>query len=342
MRPPPLAIACAEDRVVLERANFILRHFVPGRRRRGLPVLVVAPMSGHFGWLMADTLAGLAAAHDVLLLEWKDAGDIPPAAGRLGFDAPILAVMECLRLLGPGVTVLGVSQAPTTILAAAALMAAQREPERPKALVLMGGFLDPRISPTTIEQMAARLPPGWFTRTMATNVPANEPGCGRRIYPAAAHRHALNRYLARHMAARGELYHKAQEDPDFLEKYLTLMDLPAEFAEENSRWVFAEARLAQGLLACRGRAVEPATITDIALLTVEGGADDSSGAGQTHVAHDLCRNISAGLRARWTEPASGHFGLFLGEPWRSSVLPRVSEFIDRMGRPAHDSEHGRA
>lgn len=319
--------------MILEQPNFILRHYhaePPDRR----PVLVVAPLSGHFGWLMRDTVIGLLAQHDVWLLEWKDANDIPATAGRLSVDATILAVMECLRVLPPGMTVLGVSQAPTTILAAAALMAAQNEAERPRAMVLMGGFIDPRRNPTAIEKLAAHLPPGWFTRTCATTIPPGRAGSGRRIYPASTHAQALNRYLARHFAMRGELHRKVTADDGadpqgfpFLKMFSTLMDLPAEFAEDNSRQIFAEARLARGLLTCRGRAVEPQAISDIALMTVEGGIDDSSGAGQTHAAHALCPRLPASLRVQWTEPGAGHFGLFHGEPWRSSILPRVTAFI---------------
>ncbi|MBX9634720.1 MAG: hypothetical protein K2X44_07035, partial [Magnetospirillum sp.] len=68
MKPPRLWIPGAEDQVILERPNFILRHF--GKPTDGAPVLVVAPMSGHFGWLMRDTVVGLLTDHDVWLLEW--------------------------------------------------------------------------------------------------------------------------------------------------------------------------------------------------------------------------------------------------------------------------------
>lgn len=349
MRPPDLSIAAAdlparcgpvEDRLLLERPNWLLHHFVKqtgGSDRRQPPVLVVAPMSGHFGWLMRDTVLGLLPDHDVHLLEWRDARDIPAAAGRLGLDACVAAVMTALRHLGGGVTVLGVSQAPVPILAAAALMAAQSEPERPRALVLMGGFIDPRAAPTDIERLTARLPCGWFTRTMATTVPAGEAGAGRRVYAGAAHAQALNRYLARHLTQHGELHGKVTADdgaaPDrfpFHRLYTTLMDLPAEFAEDNARKVFAEARLPRGELACLGRLVEPTRIADIALMTVEGGADDSSAPGHTHAAQALCPALPPDLRRQATFSGLGHFGLFHGDGWRRRVLPEIAGFIAAM------------
>lgn len=343
MFPPSLGITeisadgrrrAVEDRLLLTRPNWLLRHFAKagaGRQRR---VLVVAPLSGHYGWLMRDCVLGLLPGHDVHLLEWLDASDVPAAAGRLGLDSCVSAVMEALRALGQGVTVLGVSQAPVPILAAAALMAAQGEAERPRALVLMGGFIDPRANPTPVERMTARLPCGWFTRTMARTVPEGEAGAGRRIYPGAAHGQALKRYLDRHLSQGGELRAKVRADDGadaerfpFLRLYSTLMDLPAEFAEDNARKVFAEACLPRGLLACLGRLVEPAALTDTALMTVEGDADDSSGRGHTHAAHALCPAIPEPARHRLTMPGLGHFGLFHGAGWRTEVLPRVAAVI---------------
>lgn len=343
MRPPSLDIAeitvagrrrAVDDLLVRTGPHWLLRHFAKSGKARQPRVLVVAPLSGHFGWLMRDCVLGLLPGHDVWLLEWLDTRDVPASAGWLGLDACIGAIAESLRTLGGGVTVLGVSQAPVPILAASALMAAHDEPERPAALVLMGGFIDPRPAPTAVERLTARLPCGWFTRAVACTVPAGEAGAGRRIYPAATHGQALKRYLDRHLSEGGELRAKVLADdgadPErfpFTRLYATLMDLPAEFAEDNARKVFAEARLPRGELACRGRLVEPHAIADIALMTVEGGADDSSGPGHTHAAHTLCPNVPAELRQRLTVPDLGHFGLFHGDGWRTKVLPEVSAFV---------------
>lgn len=343
MHPPSLGITettvngrrrAVEDRLVLTRPNWLLHRFAKSGGDKQPRVLVVAPFSGHFGWLMRDCVLGLLPGHDVHLLEWLDAHDVPLSAGWLGLDACVAAVMEALRTLGGGITVLGVSQAPVPILAASALMAAQNEAERPRRLVLMGGFIDTRTNPTAVERMTARLPGGWFTRTMARTVPAGEPGAGRRVYPGAAHGKALKRYLDRHLSQGGELRAKVTEDDGadpahfpFLRLYSTLMDLPAEFAEDNARKVFAEARLARGQLACLGRLVEPNAIADIALMTVEGGADDSSGRGHTHAAHTLCPAIPSHARQRLTVPGLGHFGLFHGDGWRRRVLPETTAFI---------------
>lgn len=348
MKPPQLGITGipfegrfveVEDRVVLDHPFFVLRRFKKRLRRHQPPVLVVAPLSGHFGWLMRDCVAGLLTRHDVCLLEWKDARDVPLAAGRLGLDANIAGIMQAVRALGPGLTVMGVSQAPTALLSAAALMAVERDPLRPRALVLMGGFIDPRLRPTAIERGARALPPGWFSRMLAVIVPDDEPGAGRKVYPGRFHWPALARYLARHMATGGELYRKLTADdgadPDnypFLKLYSTLMDLPAEFAEDNSAMVFRDALLARGLMTWRGRPIEPSSLEDVALMTIEGESDDSSGMGQTLAAHSLAHRIPDALREHHIAADAGHFGLFHGSTWRDEVLPEVEAFIAHIAR----------
>lgn len=329
-----------EERVVLDEPFFTLRHFRKAGRKRQPPVLLVAPMSGHFSWILYDTVLGLLPAHDLFLLDWRDARLIPAAAGRFGLGGTIGAVRTAVRTLGPGLTVMGVSQAPATILAAAALMAAQSDPARPAGLVLMGGFIDTRVNPTGVARLARLLPPLWFQDMVARQVPAHLPGAGRRVYPARAQALALERYLARHLLTGGELAGKVRDDDGsdpvghpFLTLYSTLMDLPAEFVEESVRAVFVEHRLATGRLAWKRHAVEPEAIRDIALMTVEGARDDSSGPGQTHAAHALTPHLPEALRVRYTDPEAGHFGLFHGRPWRERVLPRVSHFIASLRFP---------
>jgi len=184
------------------------------------------------------------------------------------------------------------------------------------------------------------LPPGWFSRVMARPVPSGRPGEGRLVYPGRAQRLALDRYLARHLATGGELAAKATDDDGldpvafpFLDLYSTLMDVPAEFAEDNLRAVFHDARLASGRLTWRGETVDPGAIEDIALMTVEGGRDDSSGSGQTEAAHGLCPRLPTRRRHHWTEPEACHFRLFHGRLWRQSILPQVADFVAGALKP---------
>ena len=49
-------------------------------------MLVVAPLSGHFATLLRATVRTMLPEHDVYITDWHNARDVPPTAGRFGFD----------------------------------------------------------------------------------------------------------------------------------------------------------------------------------------------------------------------------------------------------------------
>lgn len=69
------------------------------------------------------------------------------------------------------------------------------------------------------------------------------------------------------------------------------MDLTGEFYLQTIERVFQKRLMAEGEYRYRGRLLEPAAITDIGLMTVEGEKDDITGLGQTEAAHDLAVNL---------------------------------------------------
>lgn len=308
-----------------------------GYQHHDPPLLIVAPLSGHMPVLMRDVVAGLLPDHDIYLTDWRDAQLVPPQAGAFGLDDNIAYIMEFLRRIGPDCHLLGVSQAPVPILAALSLLAADGADSQPRSASLISGFVDPRINPTRLRALAANLPSSWFEDIVAITVPSGWPGAGRRVYPAAAQRTAMLSYLNRHMSRHLELYHKVMFDDGsdprghpFLRLYLSLMNLPSEFMSDTVDRIFRRADLPAGRMTWRGIPVRPEAVTRTALLTIEGGRDDVSGPGQTHVAQTLCRNIPAARRAGHTERAAGHFGVFYGRLWRESVVPVIRDFIRNM------------
>jgi len=76
-----------------------------------------------------------------------------------------------------------------------------------------------------------------------------------------------------------------------------------------------------------GARVEPAAITDAALMTIEGELDDISGRDQTRAAHDLCTGIPDDRKRHLTVAGAGHYGIFSGRRWREIVHPRMRDFI---------------
>ena len=311
-----------------------LRHFRCASDSERPKLLLVAPLAGQYPELLRDTVRSLLPHFAVHVTAWIDARQVPPDAGAFDLDANIATVIECLHALGPEVHLLAVCQSAVPTLAAVALMAAAEEPDPPLTLVLMGGLIDTRISPTRMDLVARSLSLPWIESSVISPVPAEFPGAGRRVYPARAQRAALLLYLARHVITlagappRVRIHGDAVfADPAVLRDLLTLMDVPAELFVQNIRSVLQEHALPRGRMRWRGRSVEPAAIARTALMTVEGAFDDISGRGQTRAAHDLCSGIPAGKRDHHEQPGVGHFGMYIGDHWRNEVLPRLLAFV---------------
>ena len=305
------------------------------RTGRGDPVvLVVCPLSGHQPSLLFDMVVGLASDHDVHVLAWEDAKDIPASAGPFGLDDNIGCALDSLRRVGQGAHAIALSQSALPTLAATAVLSARSDAFIPKTLTLIAGKLDTRVNPARIDQMSRAWSVDWIAANLITRVASPHAGYGRLVYSAEVQRCMLLGYFDRQIARNGELFRKfvcddgvdPAEHP-FLRAFFDLIDLPAEWFLDTIALVYQTCALTDGTLTCRGERVDPACISDTALLTIEGELDDIAPIGQTHVAHALCSGIPATQRSHYVQAGSGHFGLFHGRIWREHVLPQVRGFI---------------
>jgi poly(3-hydroxybutyrate) depolymerase len=323
-----------EEVTVARRPFARLVHFACASGSARPRVLLVAPLSGHFPALLRDMLLGLLPAHDVHLVAWEDACEVPSSAGPFGLEDDIDYVRAFLRRLGPGTHLIGLCQSCVPALAATALLAAEADPAEPRSLSLIAGPIDVRAAPTRIAHLLGPQPPALVGRHAMATVPPSCPGHGRRVYPAGLRLAALMLHLRHHIACSGELFQKLvcddgldSERHPFLDLYTAVMDLPAEFVLDTLRLVFQEHALARGRLSCEGSPVDPGAIIRPPLLTIEGGRDDVAAPGQTRAAHALCRHLPSAFHRHHLEPAAGHFGLFHGALWRERVLPVLEAFI---------------
>ena len=138
--------------------------------------------------------------------------------------------------------------------------------------------------------------------------------------------------LADHLA-KGET-DKAEVIKTFYDEYFAVMDLPAEFYIETVRDVFQEHLLPQGMLMHRGRAVNPAAIRRMGLMTVEGEKDDICSIGQTLAAQDLCTGVRTYRKVHHMQAGVGHYGVFNGRKWRENIAPTVKDFMRTHAKPA--------
>jgi poly(3-hydroxybutyrate) depolymerase len=138
------------------------------------------------------------------------------------------------------------------------------------------------------------------------------------------HPEAHQRYFSHLVDGDGD---SADKHLEFYNEYLSVLDLTAEFYLQTIDIVFQQYLLPKGELMHNGRLVNPAAITDIGLMTVEGEHDDISGVGQTQAAHGLTPNIPEDLKQLYVQPGVGHYGVFNGKRFREEIYPRVRDFI---------------
>jgi poly(3-hydroxybutyrate) depolymerase len=300
------------------------------------PVLVVAPLSGHHSTLLRDTVKTLLRDHKVYITDWTDARMVPKEAGAFTLDDYIATIENFIRHIGAeSLHVISVCQPTVPVLAAVSLMAARGE-ATPRSLVMMGGPIDTRQSPTAVNNLAAQKPLSWFEQNLIHTVPANLPGRGRRVYPGfLQHMGFLAMNPERHVMSHWDFYQDLVkgdlDDADahrrFYDEYNAVLDMPAEYYLDTVRVVFQEHLLPRGLWNVAGEHVNPAAIKNTALMTIEGELDDISGLGQTRAAHSLCSGIREDRKVHLTAQGAGHYGIFSGRRWRDQVYPQVRDFI---------------
>lgn len=299
-------------------------------------VLLVAPMSGHFATLLRHTIEVILPEHDLYITDWKNARDVPLAAGPFGMEAFIDHLIRFLEVIGPGAHVVAVCQPTVPTLCAAAVMAETGNPARPRSMTLMAGPIDTRVNPTAVNQLAQSRPIEWFQKNLTHPVPWRFRGAGRFVYPgflqlAAFISMNLDRHVSAHfkqlrsLAAGDEA--SAEAHRKFYDEYGAVMDLPAEFYLETVQQVFQEHRLPRGELMWHGQPVRPEAIRRTGLLTIEGERDDICAIGQTMAAQDLCSGIRVNLKQHHLQTAVGHYGVFSGRRWAREVYPHVREMI---------------
>ncbi|MGD8790019.1 MAG: polyhydroxyalkanoate depolymerase, partial [Burkholderiales bacterium] len=245
-------------------------------------------------------------------------------------------VQEFVRALSPDLSVMSVCQPTVPVLAAVSLLASQNDPAVPKAMIMMGGPIDARRSPTTVNELAGRRPHSWFARRLIERVPYNYPGFTRKVYPGfLQHASFMAMNPDRHLNAHWQFYnHLVEGDGDsaeahrqFYDEYNAVLDMPAEYYLDTVRIVFQEFLLPKGEWDVNGERVAPQAISKTALFTIEGELDDISGNGQTEVAHELCTGIPESKRKHLLAKRVGHYGIFSGRKFRERIYPQIRDFI---------------
>ena len=306
-------------------------------------VLIVAPLSGHYATLLRDTVKTMLQDHKVYITDWKNARLVPLSDGEFHLDDYINYVQEFLRHLQTKYGhchVVSVCQPTVPVMAAVSLMASRGE-KIPLTMTMMGGPIDARKSPTSVNNLATNKSYEWFENNVIYRVPPSFPGAGRRVYPGFLQytgfvamnpdRHAKSHYdyfkdLIKGDDASTEAHRK------FYDEYNAVLDMDADYYLETIATVFQDFKLVNGTWDVKGvdgkiERVRPQDIKGTALMTVEGELDDISGSGQTRAAQDLCSGVPASERQHLEVQGAGHYGIFSGRRWREIVYPQLVQFI---------------
>lgn len=328
--------ASVVESVVRQAPFCALRSFrVEGRRQAPLRILLCAPLAGHHAVLLRDTVRAMLPDADVYVTDWADARDVPLDRGRFGLDDYVRTVQEFMHWLGPAdLHVVAVCQATVPVLGAVALMAAAEELE-PRSLTLIGGPIDARLSPTSLERVAASVSAPWLDANAIDVVPEGYPGAGRRVYPGFLQYPTLvaaqpDRQLAlvTDWLCRGaSAPARAREIERAFAQYSAVLDMTAEFFLDTLRVVFQRMLLPRCEWRVGGRRVVPEALARTRLMTVEAERDDIAGTGQTHAAHALCRGLRRDARRQFTLAGGDHYDLFSGRRWAEVLYPVLRDWM---------------
>jgi poly(3-hydroxybutyrate) depolymerase len=333
------------EEVVLEKPFGSLKRFVREGVDGGPRLMIVAPMSGHFATLLRGTVERMLPFADVYVTDWQDAKLVPLADGRFDLDDYVDYLIAFLEAIGSdgdkgGAHVLAVCQPSVPCYAAACLMNADAHSCRPKTLTMMGGPIDTREAPTAVNTLATERPHSWFQQNVIATVPAMYPGAGRRVYPGFLQLTGfMSMNLGNHMMSHWEMFkhlvrgdgESADATKDFYDEYRSVCDMTAEYYLQTIDLVFQTHALPNGTMTHRGRPVDPAELTDTALLAIEGERDDISGLGQTKAALTIATALAEDRKRYFMAEGVGHYGIFNGSKWRERIAPVVEEWIT-----AHD------
>jgi poly(3-hydroxybutyrate) depolymerase len=329
------------EEILLRKPFGQLKHFDREGIEGGQPLLIVAPMSGHYATLLRGTVERLLPSYDVFITDWRDAKLVPLSDGSFDLDDYIDYLIEFLELIGTRTGerphMLAVCQPSVPAFAATALMNEDRNPHRPKTLTMMGGPIDTRKAPTAVNTLATQRPFAWFEQNVIATVPMIYPGSGRKVYPGFLQLAGfMTMNLGSHLVSHWEMFkhlvvgddESASATQKFYDEYRAVCDMTAEFYLQTVDAVFQRHLLPKGELEHRGRLVRPDAIRDTALLAIEGERDDISGIGQTKAALDIATKLPKAKKQYFLAPDVGHYGIFNGRKWREKIAPVVEQFID--------------
>ena len=213
-------------------------------------------MSGHYATLLRGTVETFLPTHQVYITDWADARMVPLAEGRFDLDDYIDYLIDDVpRASGRTCTSWRSASRPCRSSRPSPAWRPRTTRCTPRSMILMGGPIDTRRSPTAVNQLAEERGIDWFEPQLHHQGAARHPGFWRDVYPGFLQ---LSGFMAmnidRHLTAHWDMFNhlvegdgdSAEKHRDFYDEYLAVMDLTAEFYLQTVDKVFVAPRAAEG------------------------------------------------------------------------------------------------
>lgn len=340
--PTPIEDAVAHDAPwpihpeIVEETPFVrvvrLRAPHGGRSRS----LLVAPYSGYQAAVMSSVVLALLEQGEVVVTDWRDARLVPVGEGRFDLAAQAILVARLVAQMGRGAHLVALSQSGPAALIATAIAAAHLSAGLPRSMILLGSQIDPRCSPTALQQTIGTLPRELVAAQLLATVPSSYPGTGRRVYPAVLQLLGYSlasapTYLDVQRGLLSELAEGvsrgyARQHADMH----CLADVPGELFLDMLDWVAYRPSITASGLTFKGETIDLGALRALPLLTIESGDDELVGQGQTHALHELRGDGGQGQAV--TIARGLHHDLFVGPRFGAKVAPVLTEFLGRLDR----------
>lgn len=335
------------EEVIADQKTFCnLIHF----KKVGLPegtqqpvMLIVAPLSGHYATLLRDTVKKTLENFDVYITDWLNPAHIPVDQGDFSFDDYVSYVQSYMQKLSQeygekNYHMLAVCQ-PTVPSLVAIAHAEKHNPKIcPFSITVMGGPIDTRQSPTSVNEYAQKHDLNWFKNNVICTVPQTLKGAGRKVYPGfLQHFGFVSMNMKKHTQAHIDFFNHLLQGAElnidkhrkFYDEYNAVMDLPAPYYLQTLENVFFDQKLAKGTITFKGETVSLQDIKTVKILAVEGEKDDISGRNQTFAVLDLTTNLPENMKTKYLAPKVGHYGVFSGQGWRNDIYPQILNITNK-------------
>jgi poly(3-hydroxybutyrate) depolymerase len=301
-------------------------------------ILLIPPLAGHHPTLIRNTVKSMLPKYDVYVPNWLNARDIPITKGYFDLNDCINYIIRFVHEIGDGVKIMSICQSTIPALVATAYMCKENLHPLPTHLIVMGGPIDTRQSPTSVNSFANHKDVRWFADYLISRVPLHYDGYGRRVYPGFLQLLGFISMNARlHIGHHFQFYknliagdeEKTSKHMRFYDEYLSAMDLPAEFYIQTINTVFKEHLIPRHKILHNAKKVDFGSIKNTKVLAIEGERDDICGIGQTKAVFDICFNLPEENKFYHLQKDVGHYGLFNGKKFNQNILPIIDQFILR-------------